>query len=86
MLQRRRKKHSFEDVLQSAHAHDLQVVIGDFNARLGNVRNWFELFVGPHAVPGPTNDNGQRLLDTCVSNNLVIGESLFPHSLIHKYT
>ena len=25
-------------------------------------------FLGPHAVPGPTNDNGQRLLDTCASN------------------
>ena len=38
------------------------------NARVGNVRNDFEFFLGPHAVPGPTNDNGQRLLDTCVSN------------------
>ena len=90
MLQRRRKKinfiNPFEDVLQSARAHDLQVVIGDFYAGVGNVRNYFELFLGPHAVPGPTNDNGQRLLDTCASNNLVIGQSLFPHRLIHKYT
>ena len=77
---------SFADVVQSAHAHDLQVVIGDFNARVGNVRNGFELFLGPHAVPGPTNDNGQRLLDTCASNNLVIGGSLLPHRLIHKHT
>ena len=77
---------SFEDVLQSAHAHDLQVVIGDFNACVGNVRNGFKLFLGPYAVPGPTNDNGQHLLDTCACNNLVIGGSLFPHRLIHKYT
>lgn len=70
---------SFEDVLQSAQAHDLQVVIGDFNARMGNVRNGFD---GPHAEPA--NDNGQRLLDTCASNNFVTGESLFPHRLIQK--
>ena len=66
---------SLEEVLQSAHAHDLQVVIGDFNARVGNMRNGFELFVGPHAVPGPTNDNRQRLLDMYTANNLVIGGS-----------
>ena len=27
---------SFEDVLQRAHEHDLQVVFGDFNARVGH--------------------------------------------------
>ena len=41
---------SFEEVLQSAHAHDLLVVIGDFNARVGNIRNGFKLFLGPHAI------------------------------------
>ena len=85
MLQRQSRKinfyQSFEDVLQRAHAHDLQVVIGDFNARVGNMRNAFELFLGPHAVPSPSNDNGPRFLDTSV-----IGGSLFPHRLIHKYT
>ena len=77
---------SFEDVLQRAHPHDLQVVVGDFSARVGNIRNGFELFLGPHAVPGSSIDNRQRLLDTCASNNLVIEGSLFPHKLIHKYT
>ena len=77
---------SLEEVLQSAHAHDLQVVIGDFNARVGNMRNGFKLFLGPHAVLRPTNDNGQRLLDMCAVKNLVIGGSLFTHRLIHKYT
>ena len=48
---------SFGDVLLRAHAHDLQVVIGEFNVHVGYVRNGFELFLGPHAVPGPTNDN-----------------------------
>ena len=78
---------SFQDVLHISHAHDLQVVVGDFSARVGNMRNGFELFLGPRAVPGPSIDNRQqRFLDTCASNNLVIGGSLFPHRLIHKYT
>ncbi|XP_068692975.1 craniofacial development protein 2-like [Montipora capricornis] len=64
-----------------------KVVVGDFSARVGNMRNGFELFLGPRAVPGPSIDNRQqRLLDTCASNNLVIGGGLFPHRLIHKYT
>ena len=56
---------SFEDVLQRLHPHDLQMVVGDFNARVDTDRNGFELFLGPHAVAESAIDNGQRLLDTC---------------------
>ena len=75
---------SFEGVLQRLHSHDLQLVVGDFNARVGTDRNGFELFLGPQAVAESAKDNGQRLLDTCASNNfVVIGGSLFPHKSIH---
>ena len=46
-------------------AYDLQVVDGDFR---GNVRKGFELFLGSHVISGPTNNNGQRLLEICASN------------------
>ena len=68
-----------EEKDQFFFSHDLQVVIGDFNARVGRMAS--SCFLVPHAVPEPTNDNGQQLLDTYASNNL--GGSLFPHRLIH---
>lgn len=32
------------------------------------------------------NDNGQRFIDLCAFNNLVIGGGIFPHKWIHKRT
>ena len=77
---------SLDATLQKTHKHDIRLIVGDFNARVGNDRQGYESILGPHAVAETANDNGQRLLDLCVSNNLVIGGSLFPHKDIHKYT
>ena len=77
---------TLEDVLQKSHKHDVRMVIGDFNARVGSKREGYEQVLGPHAMHEQPNDNGARLLDACASNDLTIGGSLFPHKLIHKYT
>ena len=56
-----RFRESLEDMLQRLHSHDLQLVVDDFNARMGTDRNGFELFLGPHAMAKSVNDNGQSL-------------------------
>ena len=48
------------------------VVLGDLNARVGNGE--VEGVVGKYGVPGE-NENGERLLDMCVEQELVIGNN-----------
>ncbi|GFS98730.1 uncharacterized protein TNCV_1079491 [Trichonephila clavipes] len=69
----------------SCPAQDMKLVIGDFNAKIGK-----ELFIssnaGLHSLLKETNENGQRLWDFAVSENLFIISTAFPHKEIHKYT
>ena len=59
------------------------VVLGDLNARVGDGE--LEGVVGKYGVPGE-NESGERLLDMCVEQELVIGNSLFKKKWINKYT
>ncbi|GFW90121.1 craniofacial development protein 2 [Trichonephila clavipes] len=69
----------------SCPAQDMKLVIGDFNAEIGR-----ELFISSNAglqsLHKETNENGQRLWDFAVSENLFIISTAFPRKEIHKYT
>lgn len=45
--------------------------MGDMNAKVGNNNSVYELVMGKQGI-GSMNENGQRLADICVDNNLVI--------------
>lgn len=45
----------------------------------------FERVLGRHWY-GTINDNGERFVEMCHNNNLVIGNTIFPHKDIHKLT
>ena len=59
------------------------VVLGDLNARVGDGE--VEGVVGKYGVPGE-NESGERLLDMCVEQELVIGNTFFKKKGINKYT
>ena len=59
------------------------VVLGDLNARVGDGE--VEGVVGKYGVPGE-NESGERLLDMCVEQELVIGNVFFKKKGINKYT
>ena len=61
------------------------LVIGDLNARTGSVNTDIERVLGKEGF-GMINNNGERLIETCHENNLVIGGSIFQHKDIHKIT
>ena len=59
------------------------VVLSDSNARVGDGE--VEDVVGKYGVPSE-NESGERLLDMCVEQELVIGNSFFKNKGINKYT
>ena len=59
------------------------VLLGDLDARVGGGE--VEGVVGKYGVPGE-NECGERLLDMCVEQELVIGNSFFKKKGINKCT
>lgn len=70
---------------ESIPTHDLLIIMGDLNAKVGARNEGFERAMGKHGC-GTMNDNGERLANFCSENNMVIGGTLFPHKAIHMLT
>ena len=64
---------------------DLLIVLGDLNAKVGSDNTGYERIMGKNGV-GDRSDNGERFLQYCQVNNLVIGGTIFPHKTSHKVT
>ena len=82
-------KQEFYDQLQSIKnsvpKHDICLVIGDMNAKIGTDRTGMENAMGHFGI-GTRNENGEHLLEFCSNNDMVVGGTLFQHKNIHKYT
>lgn len=80
------KDNFYEDLrvcLENVHASDKLLLLGDFNARIGNKsENWPEC-IGNHGI-GNINENGQRLLELCASYSLCVTNTYFKSKPIHK--
>ena len=74
-----------QDVLDKRNAHDMLIVTGDMNAKVGNQNENYERVMGKHGL-GEKNNNWERLCELCDMNELVITGTLFPHKNIHKAT
>lgn len=68
---------------RKVHQQEVTVLIGDFNAQVGQVASQA---TGMYGLNSRTTDNGRRLVEFCTEEDLVIGGTLFPHKDIHKYT
>ncbi len=83
------EKQEFYDRLQSAVdkcvERDITIVMGDFNAKIGEDNTGYEEAMGRHGL-GELSENGERFIDFCALNRLVIGGRIFPHRRIHKAT
>lgn len=63
--------------------HDIRIVTGDLNAKIGEHNKGWERIMGKHAV-GCWNENGENFEQLYQLNNLVIGGLMLPHKEIDK--
>ena len=77
--------NQLQSVVSDVPPRDMLLVLGDFNARVGsNFQSWRSV-IGPHGM-GDCNGNGERLLDFCSNNQLLVTNTWFKHKPIHKTT
>ena len=61
------------------------MILGDSNACVGSDIMLHSSVIGPHGL-GECNERGTRLLDFCVSNQLLITNIWFQHKPLHQVT
>ncbi|RZF32400.1 hypothetical protein LSTR_LSTR001864 [Laodelphax striatellus] len=62
------------------------IIMGDWNGRVGRDMVRGQGCIGKFAGDGIINDNGERIIDFCVENNLMIGTHFYNHKRIHQIT
>ena len=75
--------NTLQDQIDKTALHDVIIVMGDLNAKVGSDSVGYESCMGREGV-GERNDNGRRFADMCLENGLVIGGTIFQHKTIHK--
>ena len=78
-------------ILSRPSDQDVNILMGDFNAKIGSDNLGYDEVMGNDEVMGrhgldEMNENGERFADACALNNMVIGGSVFLHKRIHKAT
>ncbi|CAF1351176.1 unnamed protein product [Rotaria magnacalcarata] len=73
-----------QEAIDGVPKEDMIVLMGDFNARISQPQHsTTSRIVGPFTVD-VQNENGERLIDFCTTNNLVVSNSFFQHKSVHQ--
>ncbi|XP_039282986.1 uncharacterized protein LOC120351088 [Nilaparvata lugens] len=74
-----------ENVYKNTPEHDVKLILGDFNAKLGK-EACHRPTIGPYSLHDESNENGLRMIDFAGGNNMTISSTYFKHKDIHKMT
>ena len=83
--QKARFYDQLQRILDETHKHDILLLMGDLNAKIGKRVTHDERAIGSEAI-GDQNENGELFTTLCEMNDLSIGGSFFKHKDIHKIT
>ena len=84
-LKRKTFYQHLQTVIQKLPKRNIQVVMGDMNAKIGKDNDNWKGTMGKEGL-GKMNENGLLFADFCTLNELIIGGTLFPHKPTHKAT
>ena len=78
---------SLQQTVEKAQEENKHVfIIGDWNARIGNDSRRSFGCMGKYGMERTRNGNGDRMLEFCIDNQLLIGNTFYPHKSIHQIT
>lgn len=72
-----------QTILDQCHEKDINILMGDFNAKIGADNIGDENIIGTQSLE-EINKNGERFVDICALNKFIIGGSIFLHWRIQK--
>ena len=74
------KDQFYLDLENNLLSHNILIVAGDFNARVGHNSHLFSpRTIGRHTFHDVSNDNGERLAAACKAHSLRIAQLKFSH-------
>ncbi|VDO86023.1 unnamed protein product [Schistosoma margrebowiei] len=74
-----------QSIIEKCPRNDLTILMKDLNARVAIDDTGYEDVMGQHGL-GERNENGERFVNLCAFNKLVIGGTIFSHKHMHKAT
>ena len=74
---------SLQMIVNDVPRNEVLLLLGDPRTRVECNNNNKEIAVGKHRIDGLTN-SGERVINYCEENDLIIGETLYTHRSTHK--
>jgi len=74
-----------QDLIDEMPHQESLLILGDLNGHVGSDRSGLDTVIGAFGI-GDRNNEGQKIIDFCVANQLAVMNTFFKHHVSHKWT